>query len=66
MLILRTITSTFIFPAETHYNSEKCSEDDCVNKIPCITCANAIGDLDYSLPEDEYMQAGSKHKELFY
>ena len=52
----------FKFPTETHYNPEKC--DDCANKMPWITCADAIGDLDYSLPEDEYMQAGSKHKEL--
>ena len=55
---------TFIFPAETHYNPEKCTKYDCENKLPWVTCADAIGDLDYSLPEDEHMQAGSKHKEL--
>src|SRR5699024_11178652 len=29
-----------------------------------VTCGEAIGDLDYDLPEDSEMQAGSKHKDL--
>ena len=51
----------FIFPKETHYNPEKYDYHD---KLPWVTCADVIGDLDYNLPEDEYMQAGSKHKDL--
>ena len=33
-------------------------------KKPWVTCGNAIGDLDYDLPEDQDLQAGSKHKDL--
>lgn len=42
----------FIFPKETH------------NKENWVTTKEVIGDLDYALPEDEKMLAGSKHKEL--
>jgi len=54
----------FVFPDETHYNSEKISKEDTGNKKPWVTCGEAIGDLDYDLPEDKDMQAGSKHKDL--
>ena len=54
----------FAFPEETHYDPEKVSEADRGNKKPWVTCGDAIGDLDYDLPEDEGMEAGSKHKDL--
>ena len=54
----------FVFPKENYYDPEKVSKDKCGDKIPWITCGEAIGDLDYDLPEDAEMQAGSKHKEL--
>lgn len=53
----------FLFPEETHYDPSKptiFSE----NQKPWVTCGDAIGDLDYDLPEDIDMQAGSKHKDL--
>jgi len=54
----------FIFPEETHYNPEKYSPILHHNMKPWVTCREAIGDLDIDLPEDEFMQAGSKHKDL--
>lgn len=54
----------FIFPEETHYDPENTPEDQIGDKIPWVTCGQAIGDLDYDLPEDAEMQAGSKHKDL--
>lgn len=29
-----------------------------------MTCGEAIGDIDFDLPEDKEKQAGSKHKDL--
>lgn len=54
----------FVFPEETHYDPEKVAETDRGDKKPWVTCGEAIGDLDYDLPEDAEMQAGSKHKDL--
>ena len=54
----------FVFPKENYYDPEKVSKDKCGDKIPWISGGEAIGDLDYDLPEDAEMQAGSKHKEL--
>ena len=54
----------FAFPEETHYDPEKTPEADRGGKKPWVTCGEAIGDLDYDLPEDAEMQAGSKHKDL--
>ncbi len=54
----------FVFPEETHYDPLKVPEEKRGNKKPWVTCGEAIGDLDYDLPEDEQMQAGSKHKDL--
>lgn len=55
----------FIFPDETHYNPEKeINLNLFKNKRPWVTCEEAIGDLDFDLPEDKDMQAGSKHKDL--
>lgn len=54
----------FVFPEPTHYNPDKYSEILHNGMMPWVTCGEAIGDLDYDLPEDEDMQAGSKHKDL--
>lgn len=54
----------FEFPSETHYDPEKYSPLLHNNMKPWVTCGEAIGDLDYDLPEDKDMQAGSKHKDL--
>jgi len=54
----------FIFPKETHYNPEKYDPKLDKDKKRWVTCGEVLGDLDYDLPEDEYMQAGSKHKDL--
>lgn len=52
----------FIFPKPTHFNPEK---DGAVKgQKPWVTCGNILGDLDYPLPEDVKMEAGSKHKDL--
>ena len=54
----------FVFPKETHYNPEKYSELLKHDMKVWVTCGEAIGDLDYELPEDKDMEAGSKHKDL--
>ena len=62
--VRRDIGKPFVFPEETHYNPEKPGGDAALGKKPWVTCGDAIGDLDYDLPEDKDMQAGSKHKDL--
>lgn len=54
----------FVFPQETHYEPDKYNALVDANKKLWVTCKDAIGDLDYDLPEDSKMQAGSKHKDL--
>ncbi len=54
----------FLFPKATHYIPPRYDPLKDSNKEPWVTCGEAIGDLDYELPEDKDMQAGSKHKEL--
>ncbi len=54
----------FVFPAPTHYDSSKPQKDSVEGKQPWVTCRQAIGDLDYDLPEDAGRQAGAKHKDL--
>lgn len=61
--VRRDFGSKFVFPEETHYNPETPGLFS-ADKQPWVTCKDAIGDLDYPLPEDEEMQAGSKHKDL--
>lgn len=60
--VKKEVGRKFIFPEETHCNPDKSKLDK--NKIPWVTCKEAIGDLDIPLPEDKNMQAGSKDKEL--
>lgn len=53
----------FLFPQESHQNpNDKDFNEN--GKLPWVTCREAIGDLDYDLPEDKDNQAGSKDKEL--
>ena len=61
--VQRGFGEKFVFPEETHYNPEK-ADQSASGKRPWVTCGEAIGDLDYDLPEDKDMQAGSKHKDL--
>lgn len=63
--VRKDIGEPFIFPEETHYNPEKkLNSLEKTTKKEWVTCGDAIGDLDIDLPEDELMQAGSKHKDL--
>lgn len=49
----------FIFPEETHCDPNKKS-----NKKDWVTCGDVLSDIDFDLPEDKKMIAGSKHKDL--
>jgi DNA (cytosine-5)-methyltransferase 1 len=51
----------FNFPEETHAAKKKLNDS---NKQPWVTAGKVLNDIDYDLPEDIQMQAGSKHKEL--
>lgn len=50
----------FVFPRPTH--SERTDIGSKLKKW--VTCAEILSDLDFDLPEDSKMIAGSKHKEL--
>ena len=50
----------FKFPEETHVNPNKQG----LFKKPWTTCGEILSDIDFDLPEDKKMQAGSKHKDL--
>lgn len=62
--VRKDIGQPFEFPDPTHYIPEKFNPLEDKGKKPWVTCGHVIGDLDYDLPEDERMQAGSKHKDL--
>lgn len=49
----------FIFPKETHVDPTKSK-----SKKPWVTCGDVLSDIDFDLPEDKNMIAGSKHKDL--
>lgn len=51
----------FDFPKETHFNPNKLFDS---NKKLWVTAGDVLSDLDYELPEDQDMVAGSKHSEL--
>ncbi len=51
----------FQWPNATHGDP---SQDLFGNIRPWVNCGDAIGDIDFPLPDDEKMAAGSKHKEL--
>lgn len=62
--VRKDVGTTFKFPKPTHFIPDKYNPERDCNKNPWVTCEEAIGDLDYNLPEDKNMQAGSKHKDL--
>jgi len=51
----------FVFPKETHASPNSI---DFEKKKPWATCGDILTDIDFNLPEDKKMQAGSKHKKL--
>lgn len=61
----KDLVKKFIFPEPTHYNPEKQSIFNIDTGMePWVTCGEVLKDLDYELPQDKDMAAGSKHKEL--
>jgi len=54
----------FKFPEETHYDPKKYDKNIQKSKKKWVTCGDILTDLDFDLPEDKNMQAGSKHKDL--
>lgn len=57
---IKETMNDFKFPEPTHADPVKI-----INGLkPWVTCGEVIGDLDYNLPEDSKMVAGSKHKDL--
>ena len=59
----KNTVNSFNFPEETHCDpsNEKNKKNGCQ---PWVTCGDVLNDIDYDLPEDAEMQAGSKHKDL--
>jgi DNA (cytosine-5)-methyltransferase 1 len=55
---------SFLFPETTHFDPNTSAGLFDLNKQPWVTCGDVLNDLDFDLPEDEFMQAGSKHKDL--
>lgn len=53
----------FKYPEPTHADL-KTKKDEKYKLQPWVTCGDILSDIDYDLPEDEKMQAGSKHKDL--
>lgn len=51
----------FVFPEETHIDPGKLYN---TNLKPWVTTGDVLSDIDFDLPEDKFMQAGSKHKHL--
>ena len=63
--------ASFDFPQQTHANKEKEPSkqsllfDSSNGKLkPWVTCGDVLNDIDYSLPEDNFDVAGSKHNHL--
>jgi DNA (cytosine-5)-methyltransferase 1 len=53
----------FKYPEPTHADLKLKNESK--NKLkPWVTCGDILSDIDHALPEDDKMQAGSKHKDL--
>jgi len=50
----------FKYPKETHSNPKKPIK----GTKNWVNCGDILNDIDFDLPEDEKMQAGSKHKDL--
>ena len=60
--VKKELGKKFVFPEEKYCDPLKMEKDS--KKKKWVTCKETIGDLDYDLPEDKDMQAGSKHKDL--
>lgn len=54
----------FVFPEKTHTDINKSGQKTISPRRPWVTCGEAIGDLDYPLPQDIGNMAGSKHRDL--
>lgn len=50
----------FIFPEKTHSDPDKLIK----GTKSWVTCGDILSDIDFNLPEDKKMEAGSKHKDL--
>lgn len=50
----------FVFPEPTHFAPDLVSQ----GLKKWVTCGAVLDDLDYPLPEDDKMEAGSKHRHL--
>lgn len=59
--VKKELGKKFVFPETTHSENPDKFDNE---MLPWVTAGEAIGDLDYDLPEDKYRQAGSKHKDL--
>lgn len=57
---IRKEMKDFVFPNQTH--SEKPNAENKLKKW--VNCGDILNDIDFDLPEDIKMEAGSKHKEL--
>lgn len=53
----------FNYPRPTHGDPLSANGLE-IGVLPWITCGEVLSDIDFNLPEDEKMQAGSKHKDL--
>jgi DNA (cytosine-5)-methyltransferase 1 len=60
---VKTEWSNFAYPQPTHCKPENL-QSDIFGLKPWVTCGDVLSDIDFDLPEDEKMQAGSKHKDL--
>jgi DNA (cytosine-5)-methyltransferase 1 len=52
--------NNFEFPKQTHSDPKKTIK----GTKNWVTCGDILNDIDFDLPEDEKMKAGSKHKDL--
>jgi DNA (cytosine-5)-methyltransferase 1 len=57
--VKKTMTD-FEFPKQTHSDPKKPIK----GTKKWVTCGDILSDIDFELPEDDKMQAGSKHKDL--
>jgi len=55
---VRNDLPSFVYPEPTH------AEEPSGAMLPWVTAGDVLSDVDFDLPEDVSMQAGSKHKDL--
>ena len=60
--VRKDLNKKFVFPEPSFEDPKK--RTLFTDRLPWVTCREAIGDLDVPLPEDKDMVAGSKHKDL--